>query len=140
MCFSSGYFTGPAERWSASEKEWFSIEEQIFKMDYLTVRRTTSIYTGDANLVYIYDPYGQNLGVARYTAKKASVVGAQVETIPLHHWACPRREGRLDRYDLQKGCVGEEDSMTYKCNTSQCRRRNRLFFTEENHGVTKHAC
>eukprot|EP00737_Agarophyton_chilense_P004166 gb/GEZJ01005113.1/.p1 GENE.gb/GEZJ01005113.1/~~gb/GEZJ01005113.1/.p1 ORF type:complete len:487 (-),score=31.61 gb/GEZJ01005113.1/:1533-2993(-) len=40
------------------------------RMDYLTAGRTTSIFTDHANLVYIYDPYGQNPGIVRHTANK----------------------------------------------------------------------
>lgn len=70
MCFLSGTFRSSAERWSVPEKEGYAIVEAMCRMDYLTAVSETSIYTDHANLIYIYDPYGQHPGVARHTANK----------------------------------------------------------------------
>lgn len=70
MCFLSGAFKGSSERWSVPEKEGYAIVEAMCRMNYFTAGRTTSIYTDHANLVHIYDPYGQTPGIARHTANK----------------------------------------------------------------------
>lgn len=67
----SGSFRGSTERKSVPEKEGIAIVEATFRMDYLTASRLTLIYNNHVKpLVYIYDPYGQNLGIARHTANK----------------------------------------------------------------------
>lgn len=40
------------------------------RLDFLVVDHTISIFANHANLVYVYDPYGGNPGIARHTARK----------------------------------------------------------------------
>lgn len=40
------------------------------RLDYIICGRTVSIFTDHANLVYLFDPYGRNPGIARHTASK----------------------------------------------------------------------
>jgi len=52
------------------EKEVFSIVESMSRIDYLIAGKEESLFTDHANLVYIFDPIGQNPGIARRTANK----------------------------------------------------------------------
>eukprot|EP00171_Calliarthron_tuberculosum_P005938 IDg5938t1 len=52
------------------EKEGFAIVGSMTRLDYLVLGRVVSIFTDHANLVYLYDTYGRNPGIARYTASK----------------------------------------------------------------------
>ena len=70
LAFLSGAFTGSSSKWSVPEKEGFAVVESMCKLDYLLHGRHVVIYTDHANLVYLYDPVGQNPGVARHTACK----------------------------------------------------------------------
>lgn len=70
LAFLSGAFTGSSSKWSVPEKEGFAVVEAMCKLDYLLHGRHVVIYTDHANLVYLYDPVGQNPGVARHTACK----------------------------------------------------------------------
>jgi len=70
MCFLSGAFKGSSANWSVPEKEGFAIVESMCRIDYLVMGREVSIYTDHANLVQMYDPYGHNPGIPRYTASK----------------------------------------------------------------------
>lgn len=70
LCFLSGAFKGSAANWSVPEKEGFAVVEAMCRLDYLIAGRSVSIFTDHANLVYIYDPYGSNPGIARHTANK----------------------------------------------------------------------
>eukprot|EP00171_Calliarthron_tuberculosum_P001247 IDg1247t1 len=70
LCFLSGKFTGASYNWSMPEKEGFAIVESMCRLDYLTSGHVVSIFTDHANLVYLYDPYGRNPGIARHTASK----------------------------------------------------------------------
>ena len=75
LCFLSGVFSGSSSNWSVPEKEGFAIVEAMCRLDYLVLGREVNIFTDHANLVYLYDPHGQNPGMARHTASK------------LMHWA-----------------------------------------------------
>ena len=44
--------------------------ESMSKLDYLVTGRTVAIFTDRANLVYLFDPYGKNPGMARHKASK----------------------------------------------------------------------
>ena len=70
LCFLSGAFKGSSANWSVPEKEGFAIVEAMCRLDYLITGLTVSIFTDHANLVYLYDPYGRNPGIARHTASK----------------------------------------------------------------------
>lgn len=70
LAFLSGAFTGSCAQWSVPEKEGFAVVEAMTKMDFLTYGREVTIFTDHANLVYIYDPFGKNPGIARHTACK----------------------------------------------------------------------
>lgn len=52
------------------EKEGSAIFEEMYRLDYLVSGRKISIFTDHENLVYLYDPYGRNPGIARHTEKK----------------------------------------------------------------------
>ena len=70
LCFLSGAFTGSSANWSMPEKEGFAVVEGMRKVNYIVSGRTVSIFTDHANLVYMYDPYGRNPGIAAHTASK----------------------------------------------------------------------
>ncbi len=70
LCFLSGAFSGSSSNWSVPEKEGYAIVEAMCRLDYLVMGREITIFTDHANLVYIYDPYGSNPGIARHTASK----------------------------------------------------------------------
>ena len=70
LAFLSGSFTGSSSRWSIPEKEGFAIVESMTRLEHLTVGRVVSIFTDHATLVYLFDPIGQNPGIARHTASK----------------------------------------------------------------------
>ena len=70
LAFLSGSFTGASFNWSIAEKEGFAIIESMTRLDFITAACTTSIYTDQANLVYIFDPLGMNPGIAKHTASK----------------------------------------------------------------------
>ena len=38
------------------------------RLDYIIMSRTVEIFTDHANLVYLFDPYVQDPGIARHTA------------------------------------------------------------------------
>lgn len=58
------------ENWVLPEKERFSIVEEMWRLDYLVSGSVLSIFTDHENLVYIYDPYGNNLTIYSQTASK----------------------------------------------------------------------
>lgn len=76
LSFLSSAFTGASGNWSVPGqvrsnfhgKEGFAIVESMCRLDYIICSRTVSIFTDHANLVYIFDPYGRNTGIARHTA------------------------------------------------------------------------
>jgi RNase H-like domain found in reverse transcriptase len=68
--FLSGPFQGPLELWAILEKEAYSIVESMMRFEHTVGGRHVSLYTDHSNLVYIFDPYGQNPGTARHTASK----------------------------------------------------------------------
>ena len=70
LCFLSGAFKGSSRNWSTPEKEGFAIVESMCRVDYLVMGREVSIYTDHANLVQLYDPYGNHPGIQRHTASK----------------------------------------------------------------------
>jgi len=70
LSFLSGSFTGASANWSIVEKEAFSIVESMTKLEYLIAGKEVSLFTDHANLIYIFDPVGQNPGIARHTANK----------------------------------------------------------------------
>ena len=70
LCFLSGYFSGSSADWSVPEKEGFAIVESSCRLDYLIIGHEVNVFTDNANLVYLYDPYGQNPGISRQTASK----------------------------------------------------------------------
>lgn len=70
VCFLSGSFTGASANWSVPEKEGFAIVEALCRLDYMVSGREVSIYTDHANLVYLFDPQGNNPGIPRHTASK----------------------------------------------------------------------
>jgi len=70
LSFLSGAFTGASANWSIVEKEAFSIVESMARLEYLIAGKEISLFTDHANLIYIFDPVGQNPGIARHTANK----------------------------------------------------------------------
>ena len=70
LSFLSRSFTGSAAKCSVPEKEGFAVVEAMCKLEFLVAGRNVSIYTDQANLLYLYDPLGQNPGLARHTACK----------------------------------------------------------------------
>ena len=70
LLFLSGSFTGSARSWSVPENESFPIVEAMCRLDYIITGITVAIFTDHASLVYLFDPYGQNPGIARHTACK----------------------------------------------------------------------
>lgn len=70
LSFLSGSFSGASADWSVPEKEGFAVVESMSKLDYLVTGRKLTIFTDHYNLVYLFDPYGQNPGIARNTASK----------------------------------------------------------------------
>ena len=75
LCFLSGVFSGSSANWSVPEKEGYAIVEAMCRLDFLVLGREVTIlnivnFTDHANLVYLYDPYGHNSGIARHTASK----------------------------------------------------------------------
>jgi hypothetical protein len=68
--FLSGSFKGPLASWAVVEKEAYSIVESMIRFEHIVGGRYVSLYTDHSNLVYIFDPYGQNPGIARHTASK----------------------------------------------------------------------
>ena len=70
LSFLSGSFTGSAFNWSIVEKESFAVVESMSKLENLTASHEVLLFTDHANLVYIFDPHGQNPGISRHTANK----------------------------------------------------------------------
>jgi len=70
LSFLSGAFSGASANWSIVEKEAFSIVESMTRLEYLIAGKEVSLFTDHANLTYIFDPVGQNPGIARHTANK----------------------------------------------------------------------
>ena len=70
LCFLSGAFSGSSANWSVAEKEGYAIVESICRLDFSVFGREVTIFTDHANLVYLYDPYGNNTGMAKHTASK----------------------------------------------------------------------
>jgi RNase H-like domain found in reverse transcriptase len=68
--FLSGSFKGPLASWAIVEKEAYSIVESMIRFEHIVGGRHVSLYTDHSNLVYIFDPYGQNPGIGRHTASK----------------------------------------------------------------------
>lgn len=68
--FVSGSFKKASFSWATVEKEAFAVLESLIRFEHLVGGREVSIYTDHTNLVYIFDPYGQNPGIARHTASK----------------------------------------------------------------------
>lgn len=50
------------------EKEAFSVVESMIRFEHIVGGREISLYTDHTNLVYIFNPYGQNPEIARHTA------------------------------------------------------------------------
>jgi len=70
LSFLSGAFTGASSNWSIVEKEAYAIVESLSRLEYLIAGKEVSLFTDHANLIYIFDPVGQNPGIARHTANK----------------------------------------------------------------------
>jgi hypothetical protein len=70
LAFQSGALKGASERWSTVEKEGYALVESLDRFDFLVAGRELSIFTDHANLIYIFDPTGQNPGIQRHTASK----------------------------------------------------------------------
>ena len=70
LSFLSGSFTGASYGWSAPVKKGFAVVESMYKLDYLAMVRRVTIFTEHANVVYLFDPHGQNPGIPRHTASK----------------------------------------------------------------------
>lgn len=68
--FLSGSFTGAVAGWSVPDEEGFAMVESMTNLDYLVTGRTVAIFTDHANLVYLFDPYGQSFGMSKHTASK----------------------------------------------------------------------
>lgn len=68
--FVSGSFKKALLAWSTVEKEAFAVVESMIRFEYLIGGKEISLYTDHANLIYIYDPYGRNPGIAKHTASK----------------------------------------------------------------------
>jgi RNase H-like domain found in reverse transcriptase len=68
--FLSGSFGGPSKSWSIVENEAYAVVAAMIRFERIVFGRQIHIYTDHANLVYIFDPYGQNPGIARHTASK----------------------------------------------------------------------
>ena len=68
--FVSGSFKKALLAWSTVEKEAFAVVESMIRFEYLVGSKEISLYTDHANLIYIYDPYGRNPGIAKHTASK----------------------------------------------------------------------
>jgi RNase H-like domain found in reverse transcriptase/Reverse transcriptase (RNA-dependent DNA polymerase) len=68
--FLSGSFRGPLASWAIVEKEAYSIVESMIRFEHVVGGRHVSLYTDHSDLIYIFDPYGQNPGIARHTASK----------------------------------------------------------------------
>ena len=67
LAFLSGAFSGSSAKWSVPEKEGFAVAEPMTKLDYLVSGQEVVIFTDHANLVYLYDPFGLNPGIARHS-------------------------------------------------------------------------
>ena len=61
-------FTRASSYWSIVEKEAFAVVESMTRLEYLKASKEVSLFTYHANLVYIYDPHGQNPGIRRHMA------------------------------------------------------------------------
>jgi hypothetical protein len=48
----------------------YSIVKSMIRFEHIVGGRHVSLYTDHSNLVCIFDPYGQNPGIARHTASK----------------------------------------------------------------------
>jgi RNase H-like domain found in reverse transcriptase len=70
LAFGSGAFKGTAERWSRVEKEGFALVESLERFDFLVAGLELILSTDHANLIYIFDPTGQNRGIQRHTSSK----------------------------------------------------------------------
>jgi RNase H-like domain found in reverse transcriptase len=70
LAFLSGSFKGPLVSWAIVEKEAYSIVESMIRFEHIVGGRHVSLDTDHSNLVYIFDPYCQNPGIARHTASK----------------------------------------------------------------------
>jgi RNase H-like domain found in reverse transcriptase len=68
--FLSGSFKCPLASWAIVEKEAYSTVETKIRFDHIVGWRHVSLYTDHSNLVYIFDPYGQNPGIVRHAASK----------------------------------------------------------------------
>jgi RNase H-like domain found in reverse transcriptase len=68
--FLSGPFKDPLASWATVEKEAYSIVESMIRFEHIVGGHHVSLYTDHSHLVYIFDPYGQNPGIARHTASK----------------------------------------------------------------------
>lgn len=61
---------GAEAEWSVLEKECFAVVESMRNLDYLVTGRTVAIFTDHANLVYLFDPYGQKAGISKHTVNQ----------------------------------------------------------------------
>lgn len=88
LCFPSGAFKGSSFNCSVPKKKRFGIVEAICYLDYLISGHFVSVFTGHAKLVYLYDPYGRILGIARQTERN------------LTRWAINLSKLRYDIYHV----------------------------------------
>ena len=71
LAFLSGNFKGASANWSVPEKEGYSIVTSMMKLDYMTMcENGVSIYTDHRNLLYIFDPKGQDANVSQHVVSK----------------------------------------------------------------------
>jgi RNase H-like domain found in reverse transcriptase len=72
LAFLSGTFTGAPFRWSIADKEGYAIMQTCERMDYLLrCPAGFSLFSDRRNLVYIFDPRGQNPGLAQHSEARA---------------------------------------------------------------------
>ena len=70
LCFLPGTFTGSSMNWSVPEKGGCAVVESMGRLNYLVSGRVIYIFTDNANLVYLYNPYGRNPSIPIHTASK----------------------------------------------------------------------
>ncbi|KAH9099082.1 hypothetical protein LEN26_016366 [Aphanomyces euteiches] len=83
LAFLSGSFTAASIRWPTVEKEAFAVVESCKRLDYLLTRpRGFRLFTDHRNLVYMFNPLGNNSTMARYQADKLQRWALVMSTFP----------------------------------------------------------
>ena len=88
LAFLSGNFKGSSANWSVPEKEGYSIVASMTKLDYLTMcQNGVSIFTDHRNLLYIFNPLGQDASVSKHIVSKLSRWAMKLSafTYSIHH-------------------------------------------------------